>query len=1052
MVTNKPHLNNNIMKKSALALLLPLAVVALSCQPDEPKQKEVVPTSATFVGKLPASKTYVKDARLLWKSLDKIYIFSDTDLSAPAEFSITDGANSSVGKFAGEIKEGTAYYAVHTQLSDPKTLPTYTDGIFTAFLPTDQTAYAEDCSTAVMVAKGDAKKSLSFQNALGAVKFEVLSDDVTKVEFSGNAGEKLAGNITVAFDGSRIQSVEGSSSATLVIGDGKTALSQGVKFFSVVPGTFAQGITMKMTKLDGSVIEKKWDSEIKVESNYTLTIRFVALPDEALEIGFPEVTLPETGDEQVLKSSELIMQDIYLATATNAETFPTIYPTVQDAAVEGDLGKVDYEFGVISWTLTTDEICTNVGKEISHNVLFPSPDGDLKVVLKANVDPNISTTYDLNPYRSASAKEVNWDKDGNLCLVVDANGDVCISVRDVLNFKATDTWETIIDDPACSELKLFFSPNYALPQGFTIGESDDKAAYLDYNGSHAISIGTFDIYFDSQRCDNAAAKEIFKGGDFYFYLTGTVKHEGRTKDLTFAGKDAIKVKLIDDVEPYNLENYINPFSSGEKYNWSDDSTINLLLDANGTVCVSCHGPLNFTSSGADNWITHIPDDPDCSDVNLFFSSKNSELADQGFTIGEPTDAAFFLNYNGEHAFSILTGDIYFDNDAEDTRISCTAAKDIFKQGNSYFYIAGSVNYKGKVVPLHFGGKEYLRVNLVNELPAAGPIVPAGAYIWEGYNDGCAQYWKDGELYIPINDDGSLQSFSIAPYFNIIHTVDYGWECMIDDSSLDVAAEWMNYSNVIFQFTSDNKDGFEAVGGYQTQLYYNGEQVLEFYTGDIGLVATDAGKTCLASGDKCVYIGAYVVKGGKKMPVAFDGKTSVKVHFVKSSDMPLTEEMPHSTYGSRITYAWNEGDDTTMYLPIKADGDVLQSGMHKYFEKNRVYPSALDEGYTVAMPVMDSKNLELGYTIENVVVQHGENTNEHQYLSYLCKDGVRILSVWCLDYENCYFTVQDTEAVKALVAQGNQYFYINVSATKNGKPLTYTFGGNSYLKVVLIPAR
>ena len=224
-----------------------------------------------------ATKTVLSGNGLdvLWTAGDAISV-----CGAASAFTsdLAEGASAETS-FSGEALAADVYYAVYP-FSAVKTwngstvalelpavqapaLNTFADGLSICYASTS----AEDMA-------------FRFEHLLGYVKFTIdeNSGAVSSVKISANGGESLAGAFTVAF-GDGIPSVavtEGSDEISMVA-DG--AFPAGNYYFAMLPGTYAQGLTVTFSNAEGQTASKSMNKSLTLDAGKIQNIGTVARLD-----------------------------------------------------------------------------------------------------------------------------------------------------------------------------------------------------------------------------------------------------------------------------------------------------------------------------------------------------------------------------------------------------------------------------------------------------------------------------------------------------------------------------------------------------------------------------------------------------------------------------------------------------------------------------------------------------------------------------------------------------------------------------------------------------
>lgn len=256
------------MKKRLISILLcsVAAFTLFSCT-----QKENVPTQGgsynelvlvkkTF--KVTASKTTLDSDGLsiVWSATDKINIFDETPTcSTYASFAV-DAAGSSTN-FSGYVDaDATEFYALYPYSADATW--DYSTRTITTSLSHKQTGvsdgFADEVNLAVAKASGN---TLTFKNLGVLLRFSITSDDITAIVIKANNSEKLAGDVSIVFDGSGNPSIDASASGLAwskvqLTPEGGGCFAAGTYNIVVLPFGLTDGLTVNVTKSDNKIYSK----------------------------------------------------------------------------------------------------------------------------------------------------------------------------------------------------------------------------------------------------------------------------------------------------------------------------------------------------------------------------------------------------------------------------------------------------------------------------------------------------------------------------------------------------------------------------------------------------------------------------------------------------------------------------------------------------------------------------------------------------------------------------------------------------------------------------
>jgi len=325
-LVNLEWINKNpdrMMKKHAICAALAFAALAVACTKvavEDPSGNGR--TDLTFhASSNPATRTeLVENNAVDWVAGDKISVFDAAGSNNPFQ---TDQSGASV-EFSGSVSREGTYYALY-----PYNESASIDGsTISTELPAVQTAYPGSFASGLnpSVAVADAQNNLFFRNVCALVKFTLgsTSVNVVKATLSGNAGENLAGAVTVnAASDSPVAVADADFGATSVELYG--TLSAGKTYYFVVaPGTLSAGLTLSLYDSAGNVWAKQGSSEVTIDAGHILNLGEVdpgqfepvngyELVDGTYHVYNGDGLLAWAADENVLNKSVVLENDIDLS-------------------------------------------------------------------------------------------------------------------------------------------------------------------------------------------------------------------------------------------------------------------------------------------------------------------------------------------------------------------------------------------------------------------------------------------------------------------------------------------------------------------------------------------------------------------------------------------------------------------------------------------------------------------------------------------------------------------------------------------------------------------
>lgn len=224
-----------------------------------------------------ATKTVLSGNGLdvLWTAGDAISVCG----AASAFTSDLSEGSSAETSFSGEALAADVYYAVYPYSA----VKTWTGSTVTLELPADQVpalnTFADGLSICYASTSAE-DMAFRFEHLLGYVKFTIdeNSGAVSSVKISANGGESLAGAFTVAFsDGIPSVAVTEGSDEISMVADG--AFPAGNYYFAMLPGTYAQGLTVTFSNAEGQTASKSMNTSLTLEAGKIQNIGTVARLD-----------------------------------------------------------------------------------------------------------------------------------------------------------------------------------------------------------------------------------------------------------------------------------------------------------------------------------------------------------------------------------------------------------------------------------------------------------------------------------------------------------------------------------------------------------------------------------------------------------------------------------------------------------------------------------------------------------------------------------------------------------------------------------------------------
>lgn len=272
------------MKTIRIISVAAAAAMFMACAKENiitPSSQELCPLTfnAVAAGSVSddATKTVLSENGMdvLWTAGDAISVCG----AASAFTSDLAEGSSAETSFSGEALAADVYYAVYPYSA----VKTWNGSTVTLELPADQVpalnTFADGLSICYASTSAE-DMAFRFEHLLGYVKFTIdeNSGAVSSVKISANGGESLAGAFTVAFSNGipSVAVTEGSDEISMVA-DG--AFPAGNYYFAMLPGTYAQGLTVTFSNAEGQTASKSMNKSLTLEAGKIQNIGTVARLD-----------------------------------------------------------------------------------------------------------------------------------------------------------------------------------------------------------------------------------------------------------------------------------------------------------------------------------------------------------------------------------------------------------------------------------------------------------------------------------------------------------------------------------------------------------------------------------------------------------------------------------------------------------------------------------------------------------------------------------------------------------------------------------------------------
>lgn len=280
------------MKTRYIAFLGALLFLLDSCVPEAQSIDSSIPESGklakvtAYLDNAPQTKTGLVDKEdggksVVWKSGNSISVFYNSGSAGGSKF--TTSTNGPIAEFLGNIPAvsgdlsgvgGQAYFWGLYPYNETASC----DGTaITTTLPDKQLAFQGDVADDLLVTVGRSENlSIHFKNACSVIGFTLTQENISKVVFSGNAGEKVAGEFKISFDGSNklvdTPTENAVESITITPAESETFQTGETYYFATLPGTFSEGYSLAFTKADASeaIYQQPSAVTLKASTFYTM--------------------------------------------------------------------------------------------------------------------------------------------------------------------------------------------------------------------------------------------------------------------------------------------------------------------------------------------------------------------------------------------------------------------------------------------------------------------------------------------------------------------------------------------------------------------------------------------------------------------------------------------------------------------------------------------------------------------------------------------------------------------------------------------------------------
>lgn len=272
------------MKTIRIISVAAAAAMFMACAKENiitPSSQELCPLTFNAVAAESASDDATKTV-LAENGLDVLWTAGDAISVCGAASAFTSDlaeGSSAETSFSGEALAADVYYAVYPYSA----VSSWNGSTAVLELPAEQAPALNTFANGLGICYASTSAedmAFRFEHLLGYVKFTIdeNSGAVSSVKISANGGESLAGAFTVAFsDGIPSVAVTEGSDEISMVADG--AFPAGNYYFAMLPGTYAQGLTVTFSNAEGQTASKSMNTSLTLEAGKIQNIGTVARLD-----------------------------------------------------------------------------------------------------------------------------------------------------------------------------------------------------------------------------------------------------------------------------------------------------------------------------------------------------------------------------------------------------------------------------------------------------------------------------------------------------------------------------------------------------------------------------------------------------------------------------------------------------------------------------------------------------------------------------------------------------------------------------------------------------
>lgn len=251
------------MKKNIILVITAVVAIA-SCGKENNAYNDPAPSKGlverTFHALAPKTGLDADGLSVVWSATDKIRVFDETSACESYAAFTASGAGASAD-FTGFADAGASeFYALYPY--NAEAIWDYSAKTIKTSLSHKQKGVLSGFADEVNIsAAKESGGSLVFKNLGTLLRFTISSSDVTEVIIKANNAEKLAGDVSIVFDGSGNPSIDAEAlgvnwSKVQLTPDGGGSFAPGTYNIVVLPFGLSDGLTVNVTKTDNKIYSK----------------------------------------------------------------------------------------------------------------------------------------------------------------------------------------------------------------------------------------------------------------------------------------------------------------------------------------------------------------------------------------------------------------------------------------------------------------------------------------------------------------------------------------------------------------------------------------------------------------------------------------------------------------------------------------------------------------------------------------------------------------------------------------------------------------------------